>query len=201
MLIDITRPIHSSMVIYPHNPPVSIRAVQRAGVEESGLSEVSFGSHTGTHIDALSHIDPDGWGVEHYTLETYIGSCDVVDVSSVVSVIHASDIPPTTSPRILFKTRNSSVDLHSFDPDFVALAEDAAEELIRRGTQLVGIDALSIKKKGVKDRVHELLLRNSICIVEGLSLGSVAAGTYELMCLPLSIPGIDGAPVRAILRV
>jgi arylformamidase len=39
-------------------------------------------------------------------------------------------------------------------------------------------------------------------IVEGLDLREVAAGAYELICLPLRITGGsgDGAPARAILR-
>jgi len=37
-------------------------------------------------------------------------------------------------------------------------------------------------------------------ILEGLDLRAVAPGPYELICLPLLIPGSDGASARAILR-
>jgi kynurenine formamidase len=46
------------------------------------------------------------------------------------------------------------------------------------------------------------LLASGVVIVEGLNLGGVGAGEYELICLPLRIEGGagDGAPARAILR-
>lgn len=201
MMIDISRPIHSKMAVYPNNPVVSVVLTQEADKGMSGLSEITLGSHTGTHIDALSHIDPAGWGAERYTFDQLIGPCDVVEIPSDVFVIHAGDISPTTTSRVLFKTRNSTGNLDVFDPEFTALAEDAAEELVARGICLVGIDALSIKKKGVKDRVHEIFLRAGICILEGLWFADVSPGAYEFICLPLSLPGIDGVPSRAILRV
>lgn len=201
MLIDISRPIHAAMAMYPNNSGVSLTQVQKAEHGTSALSTITLGSHTGTHIDSLSHIQDGAWGSEAYALEQLIGPCDVVIIADDVSAIHAADIPPTTAPRVLLKTWNSSVDIDTFDSDFVALAEDAAQELVRRGVTLVGIDALSIKKRGIKDRVHEIFLKKRICIVEGLYFANVSAGTYELLCLPLAIAGIDGVPARAILRV
>ena len=52
-LIDITPPIRSSMPVYPGNPGVSVRTVRdvREGAH-STLSEVTMGTHTGTHVDA-----------------------------------------------------------------------------------------------------------------------------------------------------
>lgn len=201
MMIDISRPIHSKMAVYPNNSGFSVKTIQKAGNGISALSEITLGSHTGTHIDALSHIDLLGWGTENYTLDQLIGSCDVLEISNNVLVVHADDIPSTTTPRVLFKTQNSAGNPDIFDPEFTALAEDAAQELASRGVCLVGIDALSIKKKGVQDRVHETFLRAGICILEGLWFADVSAGVYELLCLPLPITGIDGVPVRAILRV
>lgn len=201
MLIDISRPIHAGMAIYPNNPSVSIRNIQKAIDGASALSEITIGSHTGTHIDALAHIDPMGSGVDAYSLDQLVGACDVIEVAYDVSVIHEVDLSQTTTPRVLIKTRNSSQNPDEFDPDFVALAEDAAQELMWRGVRLVGIDALSIKKKGVKDRVHEIFLREGVCILEGLYLADAPAGSHELLCLPLPISGIDGVPARAILRI
>ena len=39
-----------------------------------------------------------------------------------------------------------------------------------------------------------------IYILEGLNLNGVESGWYELIALPLSITGADGAPTRAVLR-
>ena len=63
----------------------------------------------------------------------------------------------------------------------------------------MGIDAPSIKKKGVKDKTHEILLDAGVIILEGLWMPGVESGMYELLCLPLSVD-VDGAPARVILR-
>ena len=200
MLIDITRPIHPGMAIYPNNPAVTFDRVQAATNGASTLTHLSLGSHTGTHIDAPSHITEGALGVDTYSLDTLVGVCEVVDVSSVDSVITAADIPVTKEQRLLFKTKNSLGNVDTFDPTFVALDDSAAEELLRRGVTLVGIDGPSIKKKGVKDNVHRLLLEAGVVIVESLWLPEVVAGRYELVCLPLAVVGVDGAPVRAVVR-
>ncbi|HSX24991.1 MAG TPA: cyclase family protein [Candidatus Andersenbacteria bacterium] len=199
MFIDISRPIHPDMAIYPNNPGVSMEPVQTASADQSGLTTITLGSHTGTHIDALSHIKANGSGIEQFDLNQFIGPVDVVEIPNDTSVITAQDIPETTSPKIIFKTKNSERPINEFDPDFVAIDETAAQELVRRNIVLVGIDALSIKKKGVHDRVHAILLEANIVILEGLYMADVDAGKYNLICLPLSIAGIDGVPARAVL--
>lgn len=199
MLLDISRPIHSDMAIYPGNPSVHVDRMREASATETALSEIRFGTHTGTHIDTLLHVDPIGSGAEAYSLTQLVGDTDVVEINNAIASISAVDIPNTTAKRVLIKTKNSDEDVDVFNPGFVALTEDGAIELIRRGVVLVGIDGPSIKKKGVSDKVHELFLRNNIVIIEGLWLRGVAPGVYKLMCLPLPLSHTDGVPVRAVL--
>jgi len=199
MLFDISRPIHNKMVIYPNNPAVRIRRVQEAGENKNALSEILMGTHTGTHIDTKQHIYTGADGSEAYPLETLIGIAEVVEVSPDVHVITSEHIPNRPFERILFKTANSDQNIDEFSDDFVALNESAAQELVSRKVRLVGLDALSIKKRGVKDRVHEILLDANIVIVEGLWLKDVMSGSYMLYCLPLPLFHTDGVPVRAVL--
>lgn len=202
-LIDITREITPDMAIYPNNPEVAFELVQEAGEGKNALSRVTLGTHTGTHIDTPRHIHADGEGALTYSLEQMNGACEVVDLTHVKSVITSEDIPPDKGgeggSRVLFKTHNSAGDPNVFDDDFVALDDSAAEELVSRGVKLVGLDALSIRKRGTKNRVHETLIDAGIVIVEGLRLADVAAGQYELLCLPIKW-NLDGAPARVVLR-
>ena len=108
--------------------------------------------------------------------------------------------------RILFKTRNSqfwSEPEKGFRKDFTYIAPEAAQILVERGVRLVGIDYLSVEKFGSEDfQTHLILLQNGVVIIEGLDLREVAAGDYELICLPLKIESDtgDGAPARVVLR-
>ena len=198
-MLDITRPIRPSMAIYPGNPEVVFEQVKKASAESSTLTKITLGSHTGTHIDAPAHIVKGEKGSAMYDLDQLCGPCEVIDLISISTVITANDIPATTQERVLFKTKNSNGDSDVFDPQFVALDESAAKLLITRQVKLVGIDAPSIKKKGVRDAVHQLLLDAGVVIMEGLWLAEAQAGEYELLCLPLKVD-LDGSPVRAALR-
>jgi arylformamidase len=69
------------------------------------------------------------------------------------------------------------------------------------GARLVGIDYLSIEAFDAREPVvHRTLLERDVVILEGLDLRDVAPGRYELVCLPLRLAGLDGSPVRALLR-
>jgi arylformamidase len=200
MILDISRPVHPGMPIYPGNPAVAFEKTAEATATSSALTKITLGSHTGTHLDAPSHIAPGAAATDAYALEIFVGPCQVIDVTAVPAVITAADLPEIFQKRVLIKTQNSADDVNVFNPDFVALDESAARRLVERGVFLVGIDGPSIKKKGVKDEVHQILLNAGIGIVEGLALSEVSAGEYELLCLPLAVKGLDGAPVRAVLR-
>jgi arylformamidase len=80
---------------------------------------------------------------------------------------------------------------------------DAAKYLSgQTRVSLIGIDRLSIES-GTDETypVHRMLLagREPIYVLEGLDLGRVKPGEYDLLCCPLKIEYGDGAPVRAVL--
>jgi arylformamidase len=104
--------------------------------------------------------------------------------------------------RVLFGTRNShfwAKGETKFQTDFVAITEDGAEWLVKRGVQLVGVDYLSGAPYEESIPTHVTLLKAGVVVVEGLNLSSIMRGFYDLYCLPLKIAGSDGAPARAIL--
>ena len=204
MIFDITRPIHPGMALYPGNPEVIFERVQEASATANALTKITLGSHTGTHIDAPSHIATGAPGASSYTFEQLIGEAQVIELGITNQelrggIITAADLPETSSKRILVKTKNSTGDPNVFDPNFVALDESAAQEFVERGVKLIGIDGPSIKKKGIPDRTHAILLDANVVVLEGLWLADATADSYELLCLPLAVD-LDGSPVRAVLQ-
>ena len=114
-------------------------------------------------------------------------------------MLAASQIPTGTT-RLLLRTENTDRPHHAFDPDFVALAADAARWLLERGVRLIGVDGPSVEPYVAPGHpVHRTLLAQAVILLEGLVLAGVAEGAYELICLPLSIEQGDGAPARAVL--
>jgi arylformamidase len=203
---DISLPIRAGGLIYPNNPPIDIAQVSsmKAGASSNG-SRISFGSHTATHVDAQHHMIDGGWTVDDIALDVLIGEALLIRFPDDVRAITAAHLEPIDfagTERILFATRNSTFNHDAeFVPDFTYVAPDAAELLVKRRVKLVGVDYLSIEQfKSGHHRTHKTLLGAGVVIVEGLSLGKPAPGRYELICLPLLLPGLDGAPARAVLR-
>src|SRR4051812_30240246 len=78
------------------------------------------------------------------------------------------------------------------------MTPDRAQALVDRGVRLVGIDYLTIAPYDEPAPTHEVLMRAGVVIVETLDLRAAAPGAYQLICLPLLVPGADGAPARAV---
>jgi arylformamidase len=203
--IDVTVPLRPGMQLYEGDPPVALQRVSSlAGGGICNLSRLDFGLHSGTHIDAPLHFIDGAPGVESTPLEALLGEACVVDATKVTGQIDAAQLTsldvPAGCERVLFKTTNSQLwQRDEFSRDFVALSEDAARELVRRGVRLVGIDSLSIAPFADPAPTHVALLEAGVVILEGLDLRRVQPGAYRLLCLPLLIPGADGAPARTLL--
>lgn len=203
-IIDISLPLNNNTPVYPGNVPLSVSIHHAMPEHATQLSSITFGSHTGTHIDAPGHAIVGAPMLDDIPLEVFVGSCRVLDFSNEqgesVSMEMLKNENIKKGDRVLLKTRNSTRGFTDFYDDYVYLDGDAAEYLVGLGVSLVGIDALSIKKRGGSDhRPHTALLSKNIPIIEGLDFGKVDSGEYELVCLPLNFTGIDGAPARAIL--
>jgi len=80
------------------------------------------------------------------------------------------------------------------------LEESGAAWIVKKGFKTIGIDNFSVDNFYSETLpAHHILLSSNVNIVECLELGSVEAGTYFFLCLPLKIEGCDGAPARALL--
>lgn len=204
-IYDISTPVRNGGVVYPGNPAIQIQP-QQAISQGAGanVSSVAFGSHTGTHVDAVKHFFDDGQTVDQIPLEHLIGPAILLDLPDDLMSVGADDLARHdigSNTRVLLRTRNSSfVDGPEFVKDYTYLAPDGAEYLVSRGVELVGVDYFSIEQfHSGHHLTHRALLERGVVIVEGLALGEPAAGVYQLVCLPLRLAGLDGAPARAVL--
>ncbi len=193
------------MLVWPGDDPV--RVEQTMSLERGdpiNLTRLAMSAHTGTHIDAPRHFLRGGASMETMPLDVMLGPARVVDVDDPQAV-RARHIPAGLQPgeRILFRTRNSTAyqaQPHFVEP-FIYVARDAAQALADARVALVGIDYLSVGGFHTDlVETHEILLGAGIWVVEGLVLAHVEPGAYQLACMPLLIPGADGAPARAMLK-
>jgi arylformamidase len=204
-IYDISLPLQTGGLVYPGNPEISITPQQEiAKGAGANVSMLSFGSHTGTHVDAPKHFFDDGAGVDTLPLDVLMGPAMLIclddDVMSVdAEQLRRHEIKDHT--RVLIKTRNSAfIREREFHRDYTYLAPDGAEYLVSLGVRLVGVDYLSIEQfRSGHHKTHRTLLEKGVVIVEGLDLSAPPMGPYDLRVLPLRLAGLDGAPARAAL--
>lgn len=204
-LIDVTVPLDTSLPVYPGNTPFTIEAMKRiARGDSSNVSTLHLSAHSGTHVDAPRHYFDDRPGVDALPLEMLLGRTRVVEIGSRAGIgaEQLAGLDLSDDVRILFKTSNSRLwTSPEFHQDYIGVTASGAEHLIAHGIKVVGVDYLSVeefKKPGAP--AHHVLLGGGAIIIEGLNLQEVEPGIYDMLCLPLRVVGVDGAPARVLLR-
>lgn len=202
--LDISLPLHNSMVNWPDDPPFNIERVQDLDKGDSyNLSKISMSAHSGTHIDAPLHFLKKGISVGEMSLDITNGPVRVLDLlKDTIEVADIESFHIVKDERILFKTKNSSFwTSDRFMEKYAYLSEETAKYLAKIGVKMVGTDYLSIggyHNDGAE--THRILLEAGIWIIEGLDLSGVTPGEYDLICLPLRLVNGEGSPVRAVLK-
>jgi arylformamidase len=203
VLIDVTVPIRPGMFVYPGDPEVRFELVRSmARGDDANVTRLDLGAHTGTHADAPGHVIQGGDGIDALALDALVGEAWVADATGLPGDLDAQGLAglgiPEDVERLLLRTRNSELWARDrFEHDFVVVAPDGAEALVARGLRLVGIDYLSV---GTLE-THLALLGAGTAVVEGLDLRRAPSGPCHLICLPMRLEGVDGAPARVLLEV
>jgi arylformamidase len=204
-IIDISWPLSEKTTGYKNKKTVvfePLKIFERDGARESALW---LTTHSGTHVDAPTHMLKDGKTIDQLSLEMFCGPCVVLELMLVQEKItHAWLADQETQIKegdiVIFKTTNSMQEpTDPFMPNFVYLDLSGAEYLASKKIKAVGVDYLGIERNQPGHLTHHELLTHNIGIIEGLRLGHVEPGRYTFICLPLSVIGLDGAPARAVL--
>jgi len=215
VLYDISPPLDPETAVFPGDTPLDREVLlDLARGDTVTLSTLRSTCHLGAHVDAPSHYDPGGAAIGARPLAPFVGPCRVVRVdvargdlvtTAAVQAALAGEADPGAASRlgverILFAT-GTYPDPTEFNTDFAALAPDLVDWLAGEGVTLLGIDTPSIDPADSAELpAHQAVRRHDLNILEGVVLGHVEPGMYELIALPLRLTAFDGSPVRAVLR-
>ena len=140
-IIDLSRPIFEGMPVFSGDPEVEIQILGTAGSENGLVRRISLGSHTGTHVDAFSHMQRDSHDLDQIPLERFLGPAQAVrphqTLPQGVGLIFVEPPPAEDAARIV-----------EAEPPFVAgeLATELERVLLSRQiltyTDLVNLDQL-----------------------------------------------------------
>ncbi|MCL5114979.1 MAG: cyclase family protein, partial [Candidatus Marsarchaeota archaeon] len=148
---DISMEVKEGMLTYPGNPAVKIRSRLKIPKSVNNVSEISMGSHTGTHVDSELHIKNDGKGADMLPLNGFYGPARVLDVTKAGSSIGRKELSRFGVRRgeiILIKSSNSTKQYKRFRKDYAHISVDGARYLTERRVKTLGVDYLSVKRFG-----------------------------------------------------
>jgi kynurenine formamidase len=77
-IIDLSMPLYTGMDVFPGDPDVKINIIHTHENNGWELRKLNFGSHTGTHVDAFSHMHPGMTTIDEIPLENFFGKAQVV---------------------------------------------------------------------------------------------------------------------------
>lgn len=201
-IYDISMEIHPGMPVYKdlESKKPTFKNVANFKDNSHYETDVTMNVHSGTHVDFNLHMVDGGETSSEAKLDHYISEARVFDLSYVLESITKENLVNLAIRKndfVIFKTRNSQDE--GFNPNFVFVAESAANYLAELGIKGVGIDALGIERSQPGHPTHKALMSKNIIILEGLRLANIRSGSYTLIALPLKLRGLDASPVRAIL--
>jgi len=208
--IDLTLTISESIPSFPGSPKPQF--ISWSNLKEDGynLELLFLSSHTGTHLDAPYHFAKNGQKIHQILLDRLIGKATIIKLHKTKNTaITKSDITlfekkngtiPNRSSVFFFTGWQKNLKKDNYFTENLGLAISAAKYLASKKINLVGIDSPSIDLgKDESFRVHHILLKNNILIVENLAnLNKISSKEFNFTILPLKLKDATGSPVRAV---
>lgn len=79
-IIDLSATIYNEMEVFPGDPEVKVERVHNYDEQGWELRKLILGTHTGTHVDAFSHMVPRGKNLDQISLDNFLGPAMVVSL-------------------------------------------------------------------------------------------------------------------------
>lgn len=209
-IIDLSHTIHETMPVYPGTAHPKI--TRPFTIEKDGFAEteLTFLTHTGTHMDAPAHILAGGDTLDGLPIDCFAGKACVIDIRNIgKTMIDVDDLMPyqpviSNSDYVLMCSGWSRFwGQGTYFSGYPVLSADAAQWIIRFDLKGFGGDVISVDKSDAADFVvHKTLMEKNLVIIENLvNLEQVADRPFNFFCMPLKFEKADGSPVRAFAVV
>ena len=214
--VDLTHTLSPDMPVWPGHPPMCHNLCE--SYETGAVSKfyaVSFGEHTGTHLDAPLHFIAGGASIDQVPVKQLALrlACLQFPDKAAGTLVSADDIASWEEQNSAIQADDAVFFHFGWDRYFIAdhglfldgwpgLSEDAALYLVDRNVKMVGSDCLSIDCS-LTDQfpAHRAFLSNGILIGENFNNLGLLPAFSTFVGLPLPIANGSGAPIRAVALV
>lgn len=210
MLLDLTRQISPELPVFPGSP--SVRVLPWNTIRNDGYNAemLYMSSHTGTHMDAPYHFDPDGLRMHQIPVDVLMGRALLLEMprqdgqyvtgADIIGWQEQNGAIPPNSAVIIDTGWEGRIGEPSYFSRNPGLSADAAEYLASVPVSLVGTDSPSIDAGGDDSfPAHRILARAGALNVENLvNLDKIPGTSFRYAIFPLKIADATGSPVRAL---
>ena len=223
-LIDLSQEIYTGMPVYKKLPPVTV-SVHATHEEWAGqpdapqqtpaVNHLAMGEHTGTHVDALSHMGSAwaGQTIDTMPLSTFYteGICldlsakqpaELIEVADLEAALAAAELTLQPGDTVLIYTdhyrRAFGTEAWGRGP---GLSAEATRWLGEQRIAAFGVETMAPGVSGVSNKeVHRICGELGFTHYENLiNLHLlIGRGRFRFIGLPLRIRGGTGSPVRAV---
>ena len=218
MLIHVSYPLDKLSPLYPGSPEVSFNPVRSiANKDSANTSLISFGNHSGTHIDVPLHFCDNGFSVaEMLNAENVFSPAVCIDIAkepeSSISkadlepfVEQISDVEALLIRTGFFKYRQSKSDLYTtshpwIQPDVPEYLREVCPRL-----KLIGLDTISVSNPSHREEgraTHRAFLCGEFphLLLEDTDLSNprLVGNKFELHVYPWIVDEVDATPVTAL---
>jgi arylformamidase len=211
-VVDLTMPFSSRTIPVPGHPHASFETLtelERDGIRNTLLT---LSLHTGTHVDAPSHIIPDGRTIDEIEIDRFHRPGVRLDLTRLATfgepigldmLVEAGFEPGAARDAILlFNTGWSDEawereELYGGNP---FLDRAAAEAVAEARPSALGLDFAVDEAKPWPN--HSILLGEEVLLIENLmGLRRLPGSGFMVSAFPLKIVGENGGPARVVAHV
>jgi len=199
-VVDLTHPITTEIPVYfPWHPPTTLERTATYKENRCEVRRLSIGTHSGTHIDAPSHVFEGKPTLDQYDPGLWYVDAQVLDFTprEPGKEISREEIAAKLKRKgvgIVIKTGwDVEFGKNDYYKTYPSLSTQAAEFLVEMNVPVVAADTPYTLD------VHYVLLSHGIPLVTNLNnTGQLKEGMIKLIAAPLLIEGSDGAPARVL---
>lgn len=188
-IIDLTHLLKTKTPKYPEDPKTKINTKNPKNTNYN-ISQITIGTHTGTHIDSPKHYIPNTNTINQIKLENLIGKTNILKTNQNNKEIKEKHInlPEKTEKIILIKTNwHKNWQKENYFTNHPYPSHQLIKKLIKKEIKGIAIDGPSIDHPK-KDKNHKILLKNNIWIAENLTnTDQLTKNIYTIHFIPLKI--------------
>ena len=206
-IVDLTVMLSSEMPVFPGAP--ALRIEERFSIAEKGfrVTDIAIDSHSGTHIDAPSHMLEGAKFLEELPIDQFVGPAFMMDVSAFAGgKVPLSEFQKyeeeigETEFIILNSGWHKKYATDAYNIDFPNPTKEAATWLAEfPRLKGIGVDMPTLDHHGLEPLdVHKTMMGRQKIVIENLTNLDQVPEKFLLVALPLKCKDIEGAPCRAI---